>query len=74
MVKARGRTPWKDDEKDRALEMSLDSAYQHQKGSPKGRPNYRLMAFDLNTEFHDGKKVRYENSVASFVKDRRRKK
>ena len=70
MVKARGRTPWTDDERQHALDLSTNPDYQHR----KGRPNYGMIASELNTMFHEGKEVRYLNSVGSCIKDIRRKK
>lgn len=72
MVTARGRTPWSEDEKQYALNLSNNPAYQHQDGQHKGRPDYELIALALNIKYHNCDEVRYTNSVASFVKYTRR--
>jgi len=74
MVRGRGRTPWTDEEKQYALVLSNNPAYQHQSGQQEGRPDYALIALELNIMFHDCSEVRYANSVASFIKDVKRKK
>ena len=73
MIKGRGRTPWIDEEKKYALDLSNNPSYQHQDGSHKGSPNYELIALELNIGFHECTEVRYANSVASFIRDTRRK-
>ncbi len=73
MIKARGMTPWSEDEKAYALKLSKNAEYQHTSGSQKGKPDYDLIALELNITYHDCKEVRYQNSVASFVRDSRRK-
>ena len=73
MITARGRTRWSDHEKERALNLSENPDYQHKRGSYRGTPNYRLIARQLNIEEHDDKEIRYSNSVASLIRDTRRK-
>ncbi len=73
MILARGRTPWTEEEKLYALELSMNTSYQHQTGQHKGRPHYALIASALNITYHNGDEIRYINSVASFIKDMRRK-
>jgi len=73
MVTARGRTPWSDDEKQYAIDLSNNPDYQHQEGPNKGRLDYELIALELNIKYHDCNEVRYANSVASFIRDTRRK-
>lgn len=73
MIRARGRTPWSNEEKQYALDLSNNPTYQHQNGSHKGRPDYELIALALNIKYHTCEEVRYTNSVASFIRDTRRK-
>jgi hypothetical protein len=70
MLEARGRTPWTADEKEVTRSLAEDASYL----TPGGAPDYNRIAQTLNDRFHGGKVVRYENSVASFIKDQRRKK
>jgi hypothetical protein len=72
MIRGRGRTPWSEEEKQCALGLSQSSEYQHTEGSIAGTPNYALIAAKLNSLYHDCSRVRYANSVASFIRDTRR--
>ena len=74
MLEGRGRTPWSEEEKKYITELTQNPQYQHQTGSQTGRPNYELIALELNIQFHDCEEVRYANSVASLVRDTRRTK
>jgi hypothetical protein len=74
MLKGRGRTTWSEEEKRYTIELTQNPQYQHQTGSQISRPNYELIALELNIQFHNCKEVRYSNSVASFVRDTRRAK
>jgi len=49
-----GKTPWMDAERESAYELSLIPEYTH-----------RLIARELNDEYHDGNKVRWESSVCT---------
>ena len=74
MLEGRGRTLWSEEERRYVLELTQTPQYQHQTGSQKGRPNYELIALELNIQFHGCEEIRYTNSVASLVRDTRRKK
>ena len=71
MVRARGRTPWTNEEKKVVLDILLsDKVYQHHNGTP----DYKKIAEVLNEIYHNGAEVRYANSVMSFVAHERMKK
>jgi hypothetical protein len=72
MIKALGRTPWTDDEKQHALDLSKNPTYQHIKGQHKEKPHYKLIALVLNETHHNNESIRYTNSVASFIRGQRR--
>ena len=61
---AQGHTLWSDEEKEFAYMLSLESEYQHPKGSKSpGKPNNELIAFALNIEYHDCNEVRSTQAV-----------
>lgn len=66
MLKGRGRIAWSETEKEVLANLLGDSSYQHLDGPQKGRPNYDLIALELNISFHDCDAVRYSNSVRSM--------
>jgi len=74
MLEGRDRTAWTDDEKRVVNELCKQKEFQHDKGSIAGTPNYSAIAFIINELFHDGKEIRYSNSVGSLVRDTRRNK
>lgn len=75
MIRARGRIPWGDEERELVLQLLADDPeYKYTEESRKGTPNYKKIADLLNEIFHDDRPVRYANSVASLVRDARRKK
>jgi len=74
MLEGRGRIAWTDDEKRVVHELCKQKDFQHDKGSIAGTPNYSTIAFVINELFHDGKEIRYGNSVGSLVRDSRRNK
>ncbi len=75
MIRARGRTPWGEEERELVLQLLVnDPEYKHTSGSIEGTPNHQKIADLLNEIFHDDKPVRYANSVASLIRDARRKK
>ena len=73
MIRGRGRTPWTDVEKAFVLRLSQNPTYQHHSGSIAGTPDYTVIAEQTNIEFHEEQTIRYVNSIASFVRDARRK-
>ena len=75
MIEGAGRTSWTDEEREMVLgQMINDPYYQLQEGQWKGHQNYDLIAEELNDIYHDGRQIRYANSVASLVHDAHRKK
>lgn len=74
MLRGRGRTAWTVEEKRVVKELCEQKEFQHDKGSIVGTPNYSTIAFVINELFHDGKEIRYGNSVGSLVRDIRRNK
>ncbi|MFC1721759.1 hypothetical protein ACFL0Z_02505 [Patescibacteria group bacterium] len=68
LLKGRGRTRWSEEEKEYTLRLVQNPDYQHF----RGRPNYELIALELNIMFHDCEEIRYTNSVASFIRHTRK--
>jgi len=66
MLLGRGRIPWSDQEKVRLAELLNDPAYEHQEGQHTGKPDYELIALELNITFHACEGIRYSNSVRSM--------
>lgn len=66
MLAARGRIPWSDEEKEMLSQLLHNPEYQHETGSQKGKPNYEIIAIELNISFHDCEATRYPNSVRSM--------
>lgn len=66
MLAGRGRTPWSESEKEVLKALLSDPVYQHQTGSQKGKPDYELIALELNISFHACDAIRYPNSVRSM--------
>ena len=60
---ARGQTPWGEEETGYAHLLSLEPEYQHQKGSWKGKGDYKTIAQVLNDDYHNGEDVRNANAV-----------
>lgn len=74
MLEARGRTAWNSSEKELLQKLLDDPTYQHQEGSHAGKPNYELIAIELNIAFHDCEPVRHVNSVRSMRNEFRKQK
>lgn len=66
MLEGRGRTAWSEEEKEMLQSLLENPEYQYRDGSHKGRPNYELIALELNISFHDCDGIRYSNSVRSM--------
>ena len=64
---ARGQTLWREEETERAYLLSLEPEYQHQKGSWKGKGDYKTIAQVLNDDYHNGEDVRSPGSVRSSL-------
>lgn len=63
-VIAKGFTPWGDEEKKDAYEMSLKTEYQHPENSSyAGKTKIKSITLALNTKHHKGKEVRNSQSV-----------
>ena len=60
---ARGQTPWGEEETGYAHLLSLEPEFQHQKGSWKGKGDYKTIAQVLNKEYHNGEDVRNADAV-----------
>ena len=60
---ARGQTLWREEETERAYLLSLEPEYQHQKGSWKGKGDYKTIAQVLNDDYHNGEDVRSPGTV-----------
>lgn len=73
MLDARGRIAWSELEKELLQKLLNDPSYQHQEGSNAGRPNYELIALELNIIFHECEPVRYVSSVRSMRNEFRNK-
>ena len=68
MILARGRVPWKTEEKMYGAEIAVQDAYVRQSGRWEGCTNYELVAEDLNRVWHDGKPVRSEISAKGTIR------
>ena len=60
---AKGLIPWEKEETEYAHLLSLEPEFQHQKGSWKGKGDYKTIAQVLNEDYHNGKEVRSQQSV-----------
>ena len=74
MLRGKGRIAWADEERADAIGMTDIPEYQRKVAPHIGAPNYEAIALALNDKYHDGKEVRYHNSVASIVRGSRRSK
>lgn len=72
MIRGRGRTPWSDEERDFLFRLVANPEYQLQSGQHMGKPNYELIALELNIRFHSSEEVRFTKSVGNYVRDMRR--
>lgn len=64
MLRARGRVAWSDEERRMVLDVMLgDKDYQ----TKRNALDFKKMANALNSMYHNGEAVRYENSVRSFI-------
>jgi hypothetical protein len=73
LIRGRGQIPWSPEEKAYLSELLINPAYQHQSGSHRGKPDYELIAIELDIQFHDCEEVRTHKSVRNYVMDLRRK-
>ena len=60
---AQGRTLWEKEETEYAHLLSLEPEFQHQKGSWKGKRDYKTIAQVLNVDYHNGEEVRSQQAV-----------
>jgi len=74
LIEGRGQIPWTSEERELARELTKTPEYQISSGQFKGRPNYDLIALELNINFHDCKEVRYAKSVGNYIRDLKRRK
>jgi hypothetical protein len=82
-VESRGELPWVEglDKKGRhylgeveyVMHLCEDPAYQHPSGQHQGKPNWRIIAAELNGKYHYGKPVRTPNAVKWQVCKARKK-
>ena len=82
-VEARGRVPWKKrefheeyfnfSEIEYAYSMSLSGKYLFQDGGMKGKPDYQMIANELNAAYHDGNPVRDRYKVRAALYKYRKK-
>ena len=57
------QTSWSKEETEYAHLLSLEPEFQHQKGSWKGKGDYKTIAQVLNKEYHNGEDVRNADAV-----------
>lgn len=69
MLQGRGRLAWSIEEKIILLQLCADPAHW----TPRMVPDHVKIAKTLNTIFHGGQTIRYENSCRSMIADHRRK-
>ncbi len=67
-AKARGETLWSIKEIETLYQLSQEAEYQYSKGANTGKPNKKLIASELNNMYHDGKNIRWQESVSSRLK------
>ena len=60
---AKGQKPWEKEETEYAHLLSLEPEFQHQKGSWKGKGDYKTIAQVLNVDYHNGEEVRSPKAV-----------
>ena len=60
---AKGQTLWGKEETESAYLLSLEPKYQHQKGSWKGKSDYKTITQVLNDDYHNGGEVRSPAAV-----------
>lgn len=66
MLANRGVVAWSAPEREVLAELIHDLDFQHQDGPQTGRPNYALIALELNIRFHNCEGIRYPNSVRTM--------
>ena len=62
-ILAKGQTPWGKEETEYSHLLSLDPEFQHQKGSWKGKSDYKTIAQVLNEDYHNREEVRSAGAV-----------
>jgi hypothetical protein len=58
-----GKKLWCDEELDFARRLLFMHDYSHQEGNHRNKPNYSLMAEEINSRFHEGKAIRSPQAV-----------
>lgn len=64
---ARGNTPWADEEIEEISRLGNLPDYQYINGKYLGKPNYNLIANQLNEKYHSGKRIRDARDIATKV-------
>lgn len=61
--KAKGIEPWMPGEREKLFELLNDPAFQHTNPNYQGKPNYTLIADNLNRHFYGSNLVRTRNRL-----------
>ncbi len=70
--RARGLTPWSEEEAKDVLAMMEDPGFTYQTGNHRGKRNAKLIARTLNERYHGGGVVRTNSSVQFYYKSRKK--